>query len=338
MKAEKNFKYFIGIDVSRNELDYAVFEGGTLLLHKERKNEEDDIAQFIKELKELPKFTISKALFVMEYTGIYCNPLLATLKKSKANYAQVNALHVQNSSGVIRGKYDKVDSIRIGRYASRFYEDIRLWVPKRAEMEQLVNLFTLSNRLKNVQGALRKPLTEQAKFVKKGIYEQTYTSCQDTLTGIANDLKKVNKQIEKLIKTDPRFNRLHEIITSVPNVGPVTATQLLISTNEFKKFTDPKKFACYAGVVPFVRESGLDVGKAKVSHIANKRVKTLLHMCAVTSIRSKGSLNEFYVRKTEVEGKHKMSVLNAVRNKLILRIFSCVNDDRLFVEDYKPNF
>jgi len=30
------------------------------------------------------------------------------------------------------------------------------------------------------------------------------------------------------------------------------------------------------------------------------------------------------------EGKNKMSVINAVRNKLILRVFACVKENRLF--------
>jgi len=35
-----------------------------------------------------------------------------------------------------------------------------------------------------------------------------------------------------------------------------------------------------------------------------------------------------------MEGKNKMSVINAVRNKLIHRVFAVVRDERLFEDNY----
>lgn len=72
----KKFTYFIGIDVSRNELDYGVMQDKQFLFHRETKNDPIEIRSFIQELKALPKFTISKSVFCMEHTGIYCNHLL----------------------------------------------------------------------------------------------------------------------------------------------------------------------------------------------------------------------------------------------------------------------
>jgi hypothetical protein len=45
-------------------------------------------------------------------------------------------------------------------------------------------------------------------------------------------------------------------------------------------------------------------------------------------------LRRFFERKTKVDGKPKMAVINAVRYKLILRVFACVRQDRLYVEEY----
>jgi transposase len=69
----KNYTYFIGIDISRNELDFAVMYGSKFLFHKEIKNSVADIKSLVSELKQLPKFTISRAAFCMEQTGIYGN-------------------------------------------------------------------------------------------------------------------------------------------------------------------------------------------------------------------------------------------------------------------------
>ncbi|SEP01487.1 Transposase IS116/IS110/IS902 family protein, partial [Mucilaginibacter gossypiicola] len=109
------------------------------------------------------------------------------------------------------------------------------------------------------------------------------------------------------------------------------------TTNEFKDINDPKKFACYSGVAPFTDESGRVVKKARVSHMANKKVKTLLHLAAIVAIQHNSDLKRFYERKVEQQKKNKMSVINAVRNKLILRIFACVNQNRPYEKNYQTS-
>jgi len=50
--------------------------------------------------------------------------------------------------------------------------------------------------------------------------------------------------------------------------------------------------------------------------MADQALKTVLQMAAMRAVRLDNELKEYYQRKVE-EGKNKMSVLNAVRNKLI---------------------
>ena len=38
-----------------------------------------------------------------------------------------------------------------------------------------------------------------------------------------------------------------------------------------------------------------------------------------------------------MEGKNKMSVINAVRNKLVHRVYAVLRDDRMFEENYVRN-
>lgn len=83
---------------------------------------------------------------------------------------------------------------------------------------------------------------------------------------------------------------------------------MILNTNEFKNISEPKKYACYSGVVPFEHRSGSSVrGRSRVSHFANKNSKRLLHMAAMSIIRSRGQLKTYWLRKLE-EGKHKMVV------------------------------
>ena len=48
-------------------------------------------------------------------------------------------------------------------------------------------------------------------------------------------------------------------MVSVPGIGPVIATELLIATNEMQTINEPKKLACHAGVAPFEYRSGTSI-------------------------------------------------------------------------------
>ena len=48
-------------------------------------------------------------------------------------------------------------------------------------------------------------------------------------------------------------------------------------------------------------------------------------MCALSASRAKEELNDYFIRKV-AEGKNKMSVINAIRNKIIQRVFACVKN------------
>jgi hypothetical protein len=54
----------------------------------------------------------------------------------------------------------------------------------------------------------------------------------------------------------------------------------------------------------------------------------------MSAIQHDVELKQYYQRKV-AEGKNKMSVVNAVRNKLILRIFAVLRDNRPWVENYQ---
>ena len=127
---------------------------------------------------------------------------------------------------------------------------------------------------------------------------------------------------------------LYGLITSVSGVGQIVAINTLVVTNEFKQIVNPKEMACNCGVVPFKYDSGKSVrSKAKVSHRANKPMKVLFHLAAMSAISSDGELRDYYQRKVE-EGKNKMAIINAVRNKIIHRIFACVRDRRKYEKNY----
>jgi len=332
-----NYKYFIGIDVSKNWLDLTVLKENVTVLYKRIDNSPEAITDFFKSLKVYQGYKVSQSLVCMEHTGIYNNHLLNCLSALKANICLESGLQINQSSGMKRGKNDKVDSLRIALYAYKNQKEIKLWQPRRAILESLKYLTGLRTRLVNALKQLKTPLKESTRFISPSNQKIAIGHCQSSIEALARDLKELNKQISLLIKSDPELNRLFKLASSVTGVGPVTAVEMIITTNEFTSITCSKKYACYSGVAPFEHKSGSSIrGKTRVSAMGNKTVKKLLHMAALSASICPGDLKVYFERKV-AEGKNKMQVLNAMRNKIIARVFACVRLNRPYEKNYSKS-
>lgn len=328
------FKFFIGIDVSKDTLDFSVVSDGNEIAYFQIENRPTAIQAAVKRLRKIPKFTIDKALFCIEHTGIYSNHCVGELHAHKANLWVEKAIEIIRSSGMQRGKNDKVDARRIALFAYRNSDRARLWNAPRGVVVKLRKLLTIRDRLLKMKGQLTTPINESKRFDAVEIYREIKDVCQATTKAIEKDLKKVEGRIQEIVKADHSLKYLFDLATSVVGIGKVTACEIIVTTNEFKNISDSKKYACYSGVVPFEHTSGSSIrGKNRVSHFANKNIKRLLHMGALSATRVKGDLRSYWQRKLK-EGKHKMVILNAIRNKLIERVFAVVNRGTKYEKNY----
>jgi len=329
-----NYTHFVGIDVSKNTLDFTVLQGTNICFQTREENGMQGIRKFMKQLKAQPDFSLEQTVFCMEHTGIYNQHLLEFLSHLKAPVCLESSLHIKQSSGLQRGKNDTVDALRIAQYAYKNREELRLWQPPREVIQKLKHLVVLRSRLINVKKQLTTPLKESSTFIDKSLTRQIVALCKNSIASVEKDLQKTEKEIQQLVASDDQLSKLFSIITSVDGVGKVTASAMIITTNEFKDIREPARFACYAGVAPFEHSSGTSIkGKTRVSPKANKAMKTLLHLSAISAIRNNADMKAYYVRKI-AENKNKMSVINAVRNKLVWRVFACVRNNRLYQEKY----
>ncbi|KAA6341197.1 hypothetical protein EZS27_010976 [termite gut metagenome] len=143
-------------------------------------------------------------------------------------------------------------------------------------------------------------------------------------------------QEKEIIDQDETLSRQLKLLCSIDGVGERTAVKVIVETNDFRDFTDARKFCCHAGVAPFSYTSGSSIrSRNRVSHRADKSIKSLLHMGALTAAtRTKGELHEYYFKKV-AEGKNKMSVLNAVRAKPVHRMFAVIRNNKFYEKDYQ---
>jgi transposase len=134
----------------------------------------------------------------------------------------------------------------------------------------------------------------------------------------------VEEQLLHIIHKNPALLTNYSLLMSVKGIGKILAIYLITLTENFTKFSNPKKFACYAGIAPFPYTSGTSIkGRTKLHHCANKQIKSLLNVAAMSAIRLEGEYKSYFLRRTE-EGKNKMSTLNIIRNKIVYRAFAVI--------------
>ena len=331
----KAFSFFVGVDIGKDSLQVAIMDReGKWLWEENIANGKAGFKVLHQQLNALPGFSFQHTIFCMEHTGIYNYPLLGYLTKQKAHIWLENALHIKQCSGLQRGKTDKLDAQRIARFAYKNRDDVKLWQPARPQIQKLKYLMQMRARLLKVKKQLTVPMQEAKSFVDKDLQKLEARTFRVSLQALEKDLQQLEKQIDIHIQSDAILHQLFTQVTSVTGIGRVTAATIIADTNEFKDYPHGKKYACAVGVVPFAHQSGKSIkGKPRVSHLANKTMKTLLHMAACSAVSTPGELKAYYERKL-AQGKHKMSVLNAVRNKLVLRIFAVVREQRKYEKIY----
>ena len=330
-----DFKVFIGIDVSKATLDYCMVIKGKKALSTKVENTPKGIRRMLAHLSKHTDIASDQWLFCMEQTGVYCRPILKELDKKGIAVWVENALVIKTFHSMERGKSDAVDAYRIAVYASMKKAEAKLWKAPRPVIDQLKSLIGSRKRLIAAKKMLKVPLAEE-KVVggSKGTYRGHKRVVNPAIKAIDKQIKAVEKEIRLVISNDEKLKEKMRILTSIPGIGIIVAVNTLVATNEFTNISDAKKMACHCGVAPFAYSSGTSIrGRSKVSHRAHKAMKALLHLAAMSAVKCKGEIREYYLRKVE-EGKNKMLVLNAVRNKLIHRMFACIKNNRKYDKSY----
>lgn len=241
------FTWFIGIDVSKKTLDIAIRDKDSLLKTLQIENSISVVKQFIKDLKK-DGLVISDCLFCMEHTGVYCTPMMIHAEKLNLNLWLENASQIKLSIGIQRGKNDQIDAIRIAEYAARFSDKVKVFEAPREVMKKLRALTVLRKRIQLNLIELQTLNKEKDYYSDKKFYTSI---SKKAIAGLKENLSDIEKQIRLLIKGDNKLNDLFQIVTSVRGIGEVVGVNMILTTNEFKDFTCPKKYACYAGIAPF---------------------------------------------------------------------------------------
>ena len=335
---QNNTKHFIGIDVSKSFFDAALMP---VIDHQKQviesahfENTELGLKSFQKWLKSYKVSFDENTVLVIENTGIYHRLLWAFCNKIGLQIHIGNAAHIKWSFGIARGKNDVIDAIRLCKYACKESEELKMTKPLNPKLMQLKDLQTSRTRLlsqKNANQTYLKELNDINDKTTQKSLEQVYKTAID---GLEKSIDAVEKLIKELIKADDSLQKSYELLLSIPGIGNITALYLIVCTNNFAGNISGKQLASYAGVAPFGNTSGTSIKKReKVHKMANKELKKILHMGAMSVIHCNPEIKQYYERKT-AEGKHPLCVINAVKNKLVLRAVAVIKSQKSFVDNF----
>lgn len=324
-----DFKWFVGTDVSKKTLDVTLFfrEQGDKSPHKQFGNDDGGYRSILGWLEKQganPK----EALFCMEHTGAYSVGMAEFLEHAGLAYSLVSPLHMKRSLGLVRGKNDKVDSYQISRFCYLHRDELPPTTLPLATIRQLKGLVNERERLVKMQTSEKIVFSELA----KANTDSTMKRVAARIAMFSADIACIEQEMEQVIGSDPSIAERYKLIRSVVGIGLVNSALFIVYTCNFQTFTDARKYACYGGIAPFENLSGTSVrGKTRVSHLANRRIKVSLSNAARSAIQHDPELRLYYDRKAK-EGKEHGVIMNAVKFKLITRVFAVVKRGTPFVK------
>jgi transposase len=291
-------------------------------------NDEEGFVSFLGWLKE-HNLKAENTVVCMEATGVYSEGLAYFLYASGYMAAVEPPLNIQRKFPVNASKTDELDCQYIAEYAYRYQDKLSWWQPRAEILEQVKTLLTTRQHFsvqltghKNALHALNR---------KKVSSELAKQSHQTMIEQVAKAIKEIDKEIRRLLESDPTFKQTLLLLLSVPGIGLQLAAHLLIHMQET---LDPRTLAAFIGICPIKHESGSSIYSAPTSrHFGPPTLRKLLYLAACSVRTHKKHFQQYFYRKL-AEGKHKKLILNNIQNKILKIACAVVRSQQPYISNY----
>lgn len=325
-------KETVGLDVSKLTLDVLIH---TTQDYARFENSKSGLKKLTRWVFRLSKFKKEEIFFLLEHTGRYALEAVNYFSESNINFDRIPAIVIKKSMGIIRSKSDKIDAKTIAHFAYRIKDEIKKSGTFNNRIQEIHSLVGLKDDLTKKRAGLKASLTGNKSIPLLKTNKSLINIPKRLIKILDKEIKLLQKEIMSKIKADEELFEIYNLITSVKGIGQETAIRVIIYTEGFTKFPTWRKFASFCGIAPFPNQSGTSLrGKTKVSHYAHKKLKSLFHMCARSAIEHNPEMRQYYNQRI-AKGKHPMSTINIVRNKLMARMFAAVERRSPYVDIYK---
>lgn len=291
---------FIGIDVSKDKLDVAVYptiEQFTV------DNDQAGIDQLLQRLQAL-----HPALIVFESTGGYELTAATTLFAAGLPVVIINARQVRDFAKSIGklAKTDVIDAGVIAQFASAIKPDLR---PLKDELtKELTALVTRRRQIVNMIVAESNRLPLAAKSSRRDI--------KTHIRWLKKRLAQIDTHIKGQIRKSPIFCKKDKILQSTPGIGPTTSATLISNVPELGTL-DRKKIAALVGLAPLNRDSGRFRGRRMIWG-GRAHVRAALYMGTLSAIQFNPVIHQFYRRLRDAGKCHKVAITACMRKLLII--------------------
>lgn len=305
---------YVGIDVSKNQLDIAVRPAGDTW---SMPNDVSGITEVVQGLAQL-----HPALVVLEATGGLQMPLAAALATAGLPLAMVNPRQVRDFARAI-GRLAKTDRLD-AQVLAHFAEAVRPtpYPLPDAQTQELTALLTRRHQVVEMLTAEKNRLRSARELVHRRV--------QDHICWLEQELADLDDDLERTLRKSPLWREKDNLLRSVPGIGRVVSITLLADLPELGTLSR-HQIAALVGVAPLNRDSGRFRGKRMVWG-GRARVRAALYMAALTASRYNPIIKAFYHRLCGV-GKARKVALTACMRKLLIILNSMVKHQQTWNPD-----
>lgn len=319
MKALSTLQHFIGCDVSKDTLDFAIHEPGKdyrTFEHLQVQNSPDGFREMCKWLRT-HRICVRDAVIAMEHTGSYSAMLAEWSRKKGVTFVFLHPLDVKNYGSRGRNKTDKADAQVIADYVYTMREKLEPSAPEPTVIKRLRNL----RNERELTVRTRTSFINMSKSASDGIPSRRILKMIATLDA---QVKLIEEEIKKIIASDEAIHRNYRLLLSIPGIGMINALMTIIATGNFTRFQTARQYAKFCCVSPLSRVSGSSINMGNhVSRSGHSELKAVLTEAARSAVQHDPQIKAYYNRK-RASGKSHGCVLNAVKFKLICRMFAVI--------------
>jgi transposase len=279
-------------------------------------------------LKWLKKRQAQGSHACLEATGQYGEALAQTLYEHGYPVSVVNPARIKGyrDSQLKRNKTDREDAKVVAHFCAT--QSPALWSPPPPEVQELQ---ALSHRLLT----LKEERTAELNRRQSGVRSEAVL--QDIASHIAfleNQIETIQRRINDLIDRHPDLRRQHELLTSIPGIGNITAAHFLAEVPDFTRFDSAAQLAAYAGLSARHHHSGSSVHRpGRLSKTGNRRLRAAFYMPALCAMQHNPLIGQL-VARLQQRGKQPMVIVGAIMRKLLHLAFGVLKSGRPF----DPNF
>jgi transposase len=241
--------------------------------------------------------------------------------------------HYLKSIG-IKSKNDKIDAQGLALMGAQ--QKHNPWRPHSKSIYTLRALTRQHENLNKLKTSLGNQLhANEHSAVKNAIVKKQLNA---TIKLLDKQLDELSEEISNLIDTDEKLNEKYSHIDPLRGISKLSWATIIAETSGFETFENQRQLVSYAGYDVVENQSGKHVGKTKISKKGNSRIRRILYMPSLVSVRFKEPvIYNLYQRVTERTGI-KMKGYVAVQKKLLVLIYHIWKNDKAFQSGYSKIF